>query len=349
MPATREVSARNRVDEKLLEAYLRLHVDGFCGPLQLSEFTIGTSNPTFLISTPGRRYVLRRKPAGDLLPSAHAVDREFRALSALSSSLIPVARPLTLCMDQSVIGSIFYVMDFVEGRIFTDDKLPELAAGERFAIYDAMNTTLAQLHLIDYASLGLADYGREGNYFARQIARWTKQYLATETKPIPEMKKLIELLPRRIPDNPQRTIVHGDFTLTNLIFHPTAPRVIAVLDWELSTIGDPLADFTYNLKHWYMPHSGATSDSLLGVDVGKIGIPTMAEYIGLYAGRVGRSDICEHLDFCIAYNLFRLAGLSQGTAIRAKLGNATNDSSASEDLTARLAQAAWSLASLAAM
>jgi aminoglycoside phosphotransferase (APT) family kinase protein len=330
------------IDAKKLDAYLQQNVQGYEGPLEVSEFTLGTSNPTFQVATPTHQYVLRRRPPGTLLPSAHAVDREFRVLSALSGSTVPVPRPHSLCMDKEVLGEIFYIMDFVPGRIFTDARLPGLTPDERFAIYDAFNATLAEIHRLDHVAVGLGDYGREGNYFARQISRWTKQYRASQTREIPEMEKLIEALPKMIPETGRRSIVHGDYSLTNVIFHPSEPKVVAVLDWELSTIGDPLADFTYTLMHWYIPSQEKTKISLEGADLAALGIPDMRQFTRMYAERSGRDDILEHLDFFIAYNLFRLTGLSQGTVSRIAQGKLLPERAlASDELSEKLARLGW--------
>ena len=253
---TREVREALRFDEQRLIDYLAPRVDGFEGPTTVRQFRGGQSNPTYLLETQAGRYVLRRKPPGKLLKSAHAVDREFRVISALYDTGFPVPRPVLLCEDAEVIGTTFFVMEFVDGRIFWDLDLPGLDAAERTAIYDNVNATIARLHNVDYAAAGLGDYGRPGNYFARQISRWAGQYRASETSTVHAMDSLIDWLPNNIPDDDSASVVHGDYRLDNMILHPTEPRVIAVLDWELSTIGHPLADFTYHLMAWRMPEIG---------------------------------------------------------------------------------------------
>ena len=249
------------------------HVEGFSGPLEVQQFRGGQSNPTYRLQAGSGRYVLRRKPPGKLLKSAHAVDREFRIISALYGADFPVPRPYVLCKDDAVIGTMFYVMECVEGRIFWELDLPACEPDERAAIYDSANATLARLHGFDYESLGLGDFGKPGNYFERQISRWTGQYRASETATVPAMDQLIDWLPGNIPSDESAGIVHGDFRLDNVIVHPEEPRIIAVLDWELSTIGHPLADFTYHLMTWQMPEIGIGSAGLLGKDLAALGIP----------------------------------------------------------------------------
>src|SRR5271163_2170386 len=254
---TREVADRLRFDVERLEAYLREHVAGFAGPAVVSQFKGGQSNPTYLIDTPLRRYVLRRKPPGKLLPSAHAVDREFRVISALAAQNFPVAEPIVYCADESVAGTAFFVMAHVEGRVFWEPQMPESNAAERAQVYDAMNATLARLHRFDPAAIELADYGRGENYVARQVERWSKQYRASQTEPIEDMEHLIGWLPAHVPPGQIPRVVHGDYRLDNMIVAPDSPRIAAVLDWELATLGDPLADFSYHLMQWHMPHSEA--------------------------------------------------------------------------------------------
>ena len=296
------------------------NVAGFRGPLAAERFTGGQSNPTFRLTTPDRSYVLRRKPMGALLKSAHAVDREYRVMTALHGTGFPVPRTHALCLDDGVIGSAFFVMDHVEGRLFWDPTLPALPRAERFAVYDAMNAALARLHQVDFAALGLADFGRPGNYFARQIDRWTKQYRASETTPIDAMDRLIEWLPAHIPPGDETAIVHGDFRLDNIIFHPSEPRVLAVIDWELSTLGHPLGDFAYHLMSWRL--DPATFRGLMGSDPAALGIPDEAAYVAAYCARTGRAGIA-HLDYYLAYNMFRLAAILQGIAKRALDGTAS--------------------------
>ncbi len=340
---TKDVAEANRFDEKKLLEYLTLHIDGFAPPVTVRQFRGGQSNPTYQLTTPNRKYVLRRKPPGRLLPSAHAVDREYRVIAALYPTGFPVAKPYVLCEDESVIGTIFYVMDCVEGRIFWGPLLPGLSPAERFAIYDAMNATLARLHMLDYEKLGLSDFGKPGNYIARQIARWTKQYLASQTESIPEMDKLIDWLPRHLPVEERTSIVHGDFRLDNMILHPSQPQILAVLDWELSTIGDPLADFTYHLMQWQMPPEVSTSGtgSLMNMNLAALGIPTMDAYVQMYCARTGRATT-PNMDYYAAYNFFRLAGILQGIVGRVRNGTAANENAAQNAAGVRpLAERGW--------
>lgn len=322
---TKEVVEAHRFDEARLEQYMAGHVEGFEGPLTVRQFKGGQSNPTYHLSSPSGRYVLRRKPPGKLLPSAHAVDREFRVISALYEAGFPVPRPYVLCDDESVVGTMFYIMQCVEGRIFWELDLPGLPKEERAAIYDNVNETLARLHNFDHVGIGLEDYGKPGNYFARQISRWSKQYYASETQKITEMDKLIEWLPNNIPEDESVSVVHGDYRLDNMILHPSEPRVIAVLDWELSTIGHPLGDFTYHLMSWQMPSLGVGSSGLLGKDLTALGIPTEDEYVAMYCERTGRSGGIEDRDFYSAYNFFRIAAILQGIAGRVRDGTAASE------------------------
>ena len=339
---TKPVADALKFDEAALERWMRDHVDGFEGPLTVNQFKGGQSNPTYKLSTPGAQYVLRRKPPGKLLPSAHAVDREYRVMKALGEQGFPAPHMFGLCEDDSVIGTAFYIMDFVEGRIFWDPYLPDLSPDERGAIYDASNATLAQLHSIDHEAAGLGDYGKPGNYFERSIGRWSKQYKAAETETVAAMDKLIEWLPEHAPAQERTSVVHGDYRLDNMIFHPTEPKVIAVLDWELSTLGDPLADFTYQLMQWRTPKD--IRNGFLGVDLKEMGIPSEEEYVAAYCERTGRDGIPK-LDFYFAYNIFRLAGIAQGVYARSLQGNASN-SKAKElgALVAPMAEYAWSIA-----
>src|ERR1043166_4795963 len=261
-----EGGAAPRFDVGRLETYLAERIDGFQTPLTVRQFKGGQSNPTYQLITPNRKYVLRRKPPGKLLPSAHAVDREFKVISALYPTGFPVAKPYLLCEDESITGTMFYVMDCVEGRVLWEGVLPGMDKKQRWATYDAMNETLARLHNLDYLKIGLEDLGKPTAYVARQISRWTKQYEASETETIDEMNKLIEWLPKHLPAEGKPSVVHGDYRLDNMILHPTEPKVLAVIDWELSTIGDPLADFTYHLMQWHMPQedTGAGTGSLVG-------------------------------------------------------------------------------------
>ncbi|MFP4519278.1 MAG: phosphotransferase [Oceanicaulis sp.] len=339
---TKPIADALKFDEAALKAWLEQNVEGFEGPLTIEQFKGGQSNPTYKLEAKSGRYVLRRKPPGKLLPSAHAVDREFKVMRALGGEGFPVPKMHGLCEDGSIIGTAFYVMDFVEGRIFWDPYLPDLDPSERAAIYDASNATLAQLHSIDYEKVGLGDYGKPGNYFERQIGRWTKQYKAAETHEIKAMDALIEWLPAHAPDQERTSVVHGDYRLDNMIFHPEEPRVIAVLDWELSTLGDPLADFTYQLMQWRTPKD--IRSGFLGVDLKALGIPTEEEYVAAYCKRTGRDGIPK-LDFYIAYNIFRLAGIAQGVYARSVQGNASNERARELGaLVEPMAEYAWGIA-----
>jgi len=339
---TRAVDPRYALDEAALDAWLAAHVEGYAGPLTVRQFNGGQSNPTYELSTPGRTYVLRRKPPGTLLPSAHAVDREFTVISALHAQGYPVARPYALCTDDAVIGSMFYVMDKVEGRVLWDLKLPGLEPAERRAIYDAQVDALADLHRFDPAAIGLGDYGKPGNYFERQVGRWTKQYRASEIDPIPAMDRLIEFLPATLPPEGPARIVHGDFRLDNLILAPNAAQVRAVLDWELSTLGDPMADFSYLLIAWAIP--ATVRNGLAGADLEALGIPSVDEVVERYVARTG-GERPQNLDWLFAYNLFRLAAICQGIAGRVRDGTAASPQAKSMAAQVPfLAEAAWSYA-----
>lgn len=343
---TKDVAERYRFDVARLEAYLAERIDGFQPPLTVRQFKGGQSNPTYQLITPNRNYVLRRKPPGKLLPSAHAVDREFKVISALHPTGFPVAKPYLLCEDETIIGTMFYVMECVEGRIYWGPLLPDCSAKERSAIYDAMNQTIAQLHQLDYETIGLGDYGKPGNYIGRQIARWTTQYKLSETETIAEMDRLIAWLPTNLPQDERASVVHGDYRLDNMILHPTEPRVLAVLDWELSTIGDPMADFTYHLMQWQMPQGlGSVGvQTLLGQDLAALGIPNLTDYTARYCQRVGRS-IIPNMDYYAAYNFFRLAGILQGIVGRVRDGTAASAHAAQNaDAVRPLAQRAWEFA-----
>jgi aminoglycoside phosphotransferase (APT) family kinase protein len=341
---TKDVVEAYRFDVKKLEAYLADRIAGFRAPLEVRQFKGGQSNPTYKLITPNRNYVLRRKPPGKLLPSAHAVDREYRIIAALHPTGFPVAKPYLLCEDDSIIGTMFYVMDCVEGRIYWGPLLPDQTPKQRGEIYDAMNETFARLHGMDWEKLGLADYGKPGNYVARQISRWTKQYQLSETETIPEMNRLIEWLPQHLPTDERNSVVHGDYRLDNMILHPSEPKVIAVLDWELCTIGDPMADFTYHLMQWQMPGGVSSGGSLLNADFKALGIPTLEEYTAMYCRRAGRTTI-PNMDYYAAYNFFRLAGILQGIVGRVRDGTAAN-SNASQNASGvkPLAERAWHFA-----
>jgi len=339
---TREVDPRHALDEAALGRWLADHIEGYAGPLTIRQFKGGQSNPTYELTTPGRAYVLRRKPPGTLLPSAHAVDREFMVISALHAQGFPVARPYALCTDDEVIGSIFYVMDRVDGRVLWDLKLPGMAPAERRAIYEAQVDTLAALHRFDPGQIGLADYGKPGNYFERQVGRWTKQYRASEIDPVPAMDRLIEFLPRNLPPQGPTRIVHGDFRLDNMIIAPDRPQVLALLDWELSTLGDPLADLSYMLIGWVIP--ATQRNGLAGADIAALGIPSVEETVARYAATAG-TGVPGNLDWLFAYNLFRLAAICQGIAGRVRDGTAA--SAHARSMAAQvpaLSDAAWAFA-----
>lgn len=327
-------------DEAALSRWMADHVPGFEGPLSVEQFKGGQSNPTYKLVTPGRSYVLRRKPPGQLLKGAHAVDREVAVLTGLEKASFPVAHVHALCTDDSVIGTWFYIMDLVEGRIFWDATIPQVSAAERPAYFDAMNATIAALHNVDYAAVGLGDYGRPGNYFERQIGRWSKQYLEdTEAGRDPTMDRLIDWLPANIPPGDETAIVHGDFRIDNMIFHPTEPRIVAVLDWELSTLGHPLADFAYNAMMYHMPpHIVA---GLGGADLAALNIPSEADYIAAYCARTGRASIPDYR-FYTAFNFFRLAAIFHG--IKGRVIRGTASSQQAEDrarVFPELAELAW--------
>lgn len=320
----KNVDDLNSDDLLRLDGYLQSRLPNFEGINSIKQFKGGQSNPTFLIKSVNKNYVLRRKPPGNLLKSAHAVDREYKIIKALKKVNFPVPETHILCTDESVIGTIFYVMEFLQGRIFWDADMPDCTIKERSEIYDDLNKNLAVLHNLDYESLGLSDFGVPGNYFARQISRWSKQYRYSETKKIKEMDKLIEWLPQNIPDNDESSIVHGDYRLDNVIVHPTEPKIIGILDWELSTIGHPLGDFTYNLLSWQMPDIGIGSGGLFGQNIKELGIPSEEEYIDSYCERRGVSRGLEDREFYSAYNFFRLAAILQGIAGRIRDGTASN-------------------------
>lgn len=341
-PETVAVPEKDRLDEAALTAWMEQHVDGFAGPLSYTKFAGGQSNPTYRIDAASGRYVLRRKPYGPLLPSAHAVDREYRVIAGLYPTGFPVARPYGLCTDASVLGAEFYVMDFADGRNLWDGALPDYAPAERTGIYHAMCDTLAALHTTDHVASSLGDYGRPGNYFERQVARWTKQYRASETEEMPEVERLIAWLPATLPPQTATTIVHGDYRIDNMIFHPSEPRVIAVLDWELSTLGDPLADFSYFLMSWVTAPEGRSG--VMGVAGGDSGIPTLEEMVERYCAATGRDGVPD-LNWYFAYNLFRLTGIVQG--IKKRIVDGTASSAQAEKSAAsvyRLAAAAWEFA-----
>jgi aminoglycoside phosphotransferase (APT) family kinase protein len=343
---TKDAAPALRMDAARLERYLTAQVKGFAGPLTIKQFKGGQSNPTYLLQTPARAYVLRRKPPGKLLPSAHAVDREYRVIRALFAQGFPVAEPFCFCDDDSVTGTAFYVMDFVDGRVFWEPQMPASHPAERAAVYDVMNETIARLHSFEPARIGLGDFGKGENYVARQVERWSKQYRASETQTIDEMERLIEWLPRHIPPAGPARLVHGDYRLDNLIVAREQPKILAVLDWELSTLGDPLADFSYHLMAWHMPHSesAAGTASLVGHDLGGLGIPSMEDYVDDYVARTGL-DPRSALPTYLAYNFFRIAAILQGIIGRVRDGTATSEfAPAKAELIRPLAEKAWEFA-----
>src|SRR5687767_869386 len=315
---TKPVEERHRIDIAALERFLGFRIS------QVEQFKGGQSNPTYRITAAdGRRFVLRRKPPGKLLPSAHAVDREYRVIKALHATGFPVAKPYVLCDDALVIGTPFYVMDFVDGRVLWDQSLPGMTKAARAAIWDELNRVIAQLHKTDYRAVGLEEFGKPGSYIERQISRWTKQYRASETERVEAMDNLIAWLPKNIPPSASTTVVHGDYRLDNAIFHPKEPRILAVLDWELSTLGDPLADFAYHCMSWHIPPGQFRG--IAGLDLKALGIPSEAEYVARYCERTGQKRIDpSHWDFYLAYNLFRIAAILQGILKRVVDGTAAS-------------------------
>ena len=349
---TKPVSDQHAFDTGALQSWLETHLEGFRGPLVIEQFKGGQSNPTYKLLTPGRAYVMRSKPgpAAKLLASAHAIDREYTVMTALHSTEVPVPKMHLLCEDEGIIGRAFYVMEFIEGRVLWDQSLPSIETTQRAAYYDEMNRVIAALHSVDVSAVGLAGYGKPGNYFDRQIGRWAKQYQASITVPIDAMDRLTEWLPSHMPasarDATQVSVVHGDFRLDNLVFHPTEPRIIAVLDWELSTIGHPLADFSYHCMTWHIPH--AESRGIGGLDLAALGIPDELAYVRRYCQRTGRADpdaVMADWNFYMAYNLFRLAGILQGIAKRVEMGTAASTQARQAGAGARpLAEMGWAIA-----
>ncbi len=320
---TGEIRAGQEIDAGRLDTWMRANVADYAGPLAIEQFKGGQSNPTYKLLTPCQNYVLRRKPPGVLLPSAHAVDREYKVITALHDQGFPAPRTFGLCTDDAVIGTWFYIMDCVEGRVIWDATFPDVGFDERPKYFDAMNATIAQLHMIDVEKAGLSDFGKPGNYFARQIARWSRQYLEdTDAGRVPAMDRLVEWLPAHIPPGDEVSVVHGDYRCDNMIFHPTEPRVLAVLDWELSTLGHPLADFSYHLMMYRMPQ--AATAGLFGYDLKALNIPSEDDYIAAYCARTGRSGGIPDVAFYVAYNLFRLGGIIHGIRGRVIRGTAAS-------------------------
>ena len=341
---TMPVSSRQQIPIDALAAWMTAHVDGFQGLLNIEQFKGGQSNPTFKLITPAMTYVMRSKPGpvAKLLPSAHAVEREFQVMAALRKADMPVAKMMALCEDESIIGRAFFIMEFVDGRVLWNPALPGMKNAERAEIFDAMNSTIARLHQVDFAAIGLTDFGKAGNYFERQIGRWTKQYRASETEKIEAMDKLIDWLPLHIPPGEETAIVHGDYRMDNLIFHPTEPRVLAILDWELSTLGHPLADFAYHCMAWHVPPSAFRG--LAGLDLAALGIPDFQSYVASYCQRTGRPGV-ENFEYYLAYNLFRMAGILQGIMKRVVDGTAASEQAVAMGRAARpLAELGWKVA-----
>ena len=349
---TRPVAEQHAFDIGALQAWLGAHLAGFAGPLAIEQFKGGQSNPTFKLLTPGAAYVMRSKPgpAARLLPSAHAIEREYRVMAALAGRGVPVPQMLALCEDEAVIGRAFFIMSFADGRVLWDPSLPGLGNAERGAIYDEMNRVIAALHSVDVDAAGLADYGRPGNYFERQIGRWGKQYLASITQPIEAMDRLMAWLPAHLPasarDASKVAVVHGDYRLDNLVFHPTEPRVLAVLDWELSTLGHPLADFSYHCMAWHIPPGAFRG--IGGLDHIALGIPPEADYVKRYCERTGLTTpeaLADDWNFYLAYNLFRIAAILQGVAKRVDDGTASSAQARQAGAGARpLAELGWRFA-----
>lgn len=324
-PGTRPVSDRHRIDEDSLVSWFDAAIEEFAGPATIRQFAGGQSNPTFLVSADSGEYVVRKQPPGTLLPSAHAVDREYRVLAALASTGVPVPVTRAFCDDATVIGTPFYVMDYLPGRVFTDPLLAGLDDADRTAVYDSMNDALARIHLVDWRAVGLEGFGRPENYFVRQVDRWTSQYEKTKVEEAPELDALRDWVRASVPDDDTATIVHGDYRLGNLIIHPTEPRVVAVLDWELSTIGHPLADLAYNCMTYHFPAGHPIGPGFVDApEAALAGIPSEDEYLEAYAGRTGR-DPRPLWRFCLAFSLYRVAAIQLGVYARARQGNAASE------------------------
>lgn len=340
---TTAVNPRHAFDVAALERYMEAHVAGFAGPLSISQFAGGQSNPTFFLESPSGAYVLRKKPPGELLPSAHAVDREYRVMSALGPTDVPVPHMYALCEDEAVLGQAFYIMDWVEGRVFRDPAVPGVSPQERREIYRSLAESLARLHRVDHEAVGLGDYGRAGNYYERQIARWTKQFEASKFGDMPAMDRLGPWLTERIPQDTTAAIAHGDFRLENTVVHPTEPRIVAILDWELSTIGHPLADVGLSLLPLYLA-PGTPTGFKAPVDAVALGIPTAEEYVAEYCRHVGRERI-ENFEYYVIFSMFRWASIFQGIAMRARTGTAASDNAHAYGAAAgSVADLAWKLA-----
>jgi len=342
---TKPVSSQHQFNVGALGTWLTEKLGSDFAQLTVEQFKGGQSNPTYKLITPAKSFVMRAKPgpAAKLLASAHAIEREYQVMTALRHTNIPVPQTYALCEDESVIGRAFFIMEMVEGRVMWDPQLPGVQPAERAAIFDEMNRVIANLHSVNFDAIGLLGYGKPGNYFERQIGRWTKQYRASETETIDAMDQLIEWLPKHIPAGDESSIVHGDYRLDNLIFHPTEPRILAILDWELSTLGHPLADFAYHAMTWHVPP--AAFRGLAGVDLPALGIPTLKQYIAKYCERTGRPDGIENFDYYLAYNMFRMAGILQGIMKRVVDGTAASAQAAMMGKAARpLAELGWQVA-----
>lgn len=351
MEELEDPTRQQQIDTAALERHLREHIEGFAGPIEARQFRGGQSNPTFLLRTPAQTYVLRKKPAGTLLATAHMVEREYRVMTALAPTDVPVPRTYVLCEDTSVIGTPFFVMAYLQGRLFWDAALPELSPAERTACYDEKIRVLAALHNVDVAAVGLSDYGKPGNYMARQIKRWSRQYVDAKTEEVASMDRLMQWLPAHVPDDDTSCLVHGDFRFDNMMFHPSEARVIGVLDWELSTLGHPLADLAYTCLPYHNPRGAdAASEARTLADVagGDSGIPTEAEQVQRYCELTGRSGI-DHWTFYLAFSMFRLASIVQGVYKRALQGNASSPEAIERrDACRQFADTAWALVERAA-
>jgi len=341
-PGAKLVAPVHAFDESALAAFIRARVANFAESIAVEQFQGGQSNPTYRVTAGAHRYVLRRKPPGKLLPSAHAIEREYRVMAALAGSGVPVARMVALCEDATVIGTAFYLMEYIDGRVLWDPTLPGMTPEARGAHYAELNRVQATLHQVDYCAVGLADFGRTGQYIERQIARWSKQYNAGGAARIPSMDALIEWLPRHVPPEDETSIVHGDFRLDNVIFHPTEPRILAVLDWELATLGHPLSDFAYQVMAWRL--APGEFRGLKGADLAALGIPAETEYVASYCRRTGRTEV-PHWEFYLIFNMFRIAAILHGVLARALQGNAASQNALEQGSRAqRIADIAWNMA-----
>ena len=336
---TMPIREQHRIDSSALEMYLTNHVEGFRGPADVEQFRGGQSNPTYRVNAPSGHYVVRRKPPGKLLPSAHAVDREYRVLAALQATDVPTPRVYTLCEDPEIIGTPFYVMEYVEGRVYWELWMPDREPAFRARVFDSMNNGIAKLHSVDYAAVGLGDFGKPGDYVARQINRWSKQYRASETETIAEMDRLIDWLPAHLPNDDETTLVHGDYRLDNMIFDNVEPKLLAILDWEISTLGHPIADFAYHCMPWRLPPE--TGRGFMGMDLAGLGIPSEEDYLSTYCRRTGRPRP-THWEYYMAYNMWRLAAILQGIMGRVMDGTAASEHAAEMGAMARgMAELAW--------